>query len=67
MTENEELLERIHALEVAQATQTVTQAGMAAALPAGIGGLATVVTAGGANFVIGIFLGLAIAKAGRSS
>jgi hypothetical protein len=67
MAENEELLERVHALEVGQAAQTATQAGLAAALPAGIGGLATVVVAGGVNFVIGIFLGLALAKGGRNS
>lgn len=65
--ENDQLLERVHALEVTQAAQTATQAGMAAALPAGIGGLASLVAAGGANLVIGIFLGLAIARAARAS
>jgi hypothetical protein len=38
-----------------------------ATLPAGLGGLAAMVAAGGANLVIGIFLGIAIAKAGRST
>jgi hypothetical protein len=67
MPDNDELLERIHTLEVAQSAQTATQAGLAAALPAGLGGLAAMVAAGGANLVIGIFLGIAIAKAGRAT
>ena len=67
MAENDELIERVHALEVGQAAQTATQAGLAAALPAGLSGLATVVVAGGVNLVIGIFLGLTLAKGGRHS
>lgn len=65
--ENDQLLERVHALEVTQAAQTATQAGMAMALPAGLGGLATLMATGGANLVIGVFLGMAIARASRPS
>ena len=66
-----DLLERIHALEVAQATQAATtagaqatqaatQAGTMATNAAGMAGLAWANAAGAAGLIIGMFLGLAI-------
>ena len=75
--EQEQLVERIHALEVAQATQAATQAGAAAttaATQAGTvatgaaaqAGMMATLAAGGVALVTGIFLGLAISRAQRS-
>ena len=71
--DNEKLLERIHALETAQATQTATTAGMEAtqgAVQAGnmatttamTTGTMTTVAAGSMGLIAGIFLGLAIRR-----
>lgn len=71
--EGDDLKERIHALETALATQTATTAGMEATNAATTAGLQAaqaaaqvgtwaVMVAGSASMVVGIFLGLAIAK-----
>jgi hypothetical protein len=72
--DQEKLLERVHALEVAQATQTATQAGSAATLSAtqagaaattaaAQAGMAAAVAAGVAGLIAGIFLGITLSKA----
>lgn len=77
MAEDGDVIERIHKLEVAQATQVATTAGAqatqaatqaaaAATGAAGMAGLASSVASGAVAFIVGVFLGLAIAKAGRS-
>ncbi len=71
--DNEKLLERIHALETAQAGQTATTAGMEAtqgAIQAGnmatttamTTGTMTTMAAGSIGLIVGIFLGLAIRR-----
>jgi len=71
--DNEQLIERIHALETAQATQTATTAGMEAtqgAVQAGnmatttamTTGTMTTMAAGSAGLIAGIFLGLALRR-----
>ncbi len=71
--DNEKLLERIHALETAQATQTATTAGMEAtqgAVQAGnmatttamTTGTMTTMAAGSIGLIAGIFLGLALRR-----
>jgi hypothetical protein len=71
--DNEKLLDRIHALETAQATQTATTAGMEAtqgAVQAGnmattaamTTGVMTTMAAGSIGLIVGIFLGLAIRR-----
>lgn len=71
--DNEQTVERIHALEVAQATQAATMAGAEATQTAmNAGNMATTtamttgtlmaVAAGGVSLVVGIFLGLALRK-----
>jgi hypothetical protein len=71
--ENDQLLDRVHSLEVAQATQAASLAGAEAtqgALQAGnmattaamqAGTMATL-AAGGISLLVGIFLGLAIRR-----
>ncbi len=70
---DEEVDERLHSLETAQAvqvatqtgaqaTQAATQAGQAATTAAAHAGTWSTMSAGGAGLVAGIFLGLAIAK-----
>ena len=72
--ENDDLKERIHALETAQATQAATTAGMEATQTAVTAGMQAtqaaaqvgtwaVMAAGSVSMVVGIFLGIAIAKA----
>lgn len=73
MPDNEELIERIHSLETAQAVQTATQSGVAATQAATQAGMsattaaahagtwATMVAAA-AGVVAGILLGIAITK-----
>jgi Na+/H+ antiporter NhaC len=74
MPEDDDVVERIHALEVAQATQVAssagaqatmaaTQAGATAATGASVAGLAAAVASGAGGLIVGIFLGLAISKA----
>lgn len=71
--DNEQLIERIHALETAQATQTATTAGMEAtqgAVHAGnmatttamTTGTMTTMAAGSMGLLAGVFLGLAIRR-----
>jgi hypothetical protein len=71
--DNEKLLERIHALETAQATQAASTAGMEAtqgAVQAGnmatttamTTGTMTTMAAGSMGLIVGIFLGLAIRR-----
>lgn len=72
--DNEQLVERIHALETAQATQTAATAGMEATQAAAqAGNMATTaamttgtmftMAAGSMGLIAGIFLGLAIRRA----
>lgn len=58
-----DLTERVHSLEVAQATQAATQAGATATTAAAQAGTWGVVIAGSAGLVVGIFLGIAISNA----
>ena len=71
--DNEKLVERIHALETAQATQAATTAGMEAtqgAVQAGnmatttamTTGTMTTMAAGSMGLIAGIFLGLALRR-----
>ena len=71
--ENNDLTERIHALETAQATQAATTAGMEATQTAVTAGMQAtqaaaqvgtwaVMAAGSASLIVGMFLGMAIAK-----
>ena len=71
--DNEKLLERIHALETAQATAAATTAGMEAtqgAVQAGnmatttamTTGTMTTMAAGSVGLIVGMFLGLAIRR-----
>jgi len=74
MPENDQNLgERVRSLETAQAvqvatqtgaqaTQAATQAGQAATTAAGHAGTWSTMGAGAAGFIVGIFLGLSIAK-----
>jgi hypothetical protein len=72
--ENDDLKERIHSLETAQATQAATTAGMEstnAATTAGLqaaqaaaqAGTWAVLAGSGASLIVGIFLGMSIVKA----
>jgi len=61
--EKDDLKERIHALETAQATQTATTTGMQATQAAMQAGTWTTIGAGAASLIVGIFLGIAISKA----
>ena len=74
--ENDDLKERIHALETAQATQVATTSGMEATNAATTAGLQTaqataqagtwaVMAAGSVSLIVGIFLGMAIAAGKR--
>jgi len=63
MQENNDLTERVHALETAQAVQVATQAGASATTAATHAGTWSTMVAGSAGLVAGIFLGIAIAKA----
>ena len=71
--DNEKLLERIHALEIGQATQAATTAGMEStqgAVQAGnmatttamTTGTMTTMAAGSIALIVGIFLGLAMRR-----
>jgi hypothetical protein len=70
--EQDQVQERIHGLEVAQATQAATMAGAEATQAAAMAGAQaaqaaahagtwSTMVAGSAGFVVGIFLGMAIA------
>ena len=71
--DNDQMLERIHTLEVAQATQAASMAGAEATQTAmNAGNMATttamttgtvmMIASGGVSLVVGIFLGLALRK-----
>ena len=71
--ENDDLKERIHALETAQATAAATTAGMEAtnaattaglqaAQAAATAGTFAVMAAGSVSLIVGLFLGMTIAK-----
>ncbi len=71
--DNDEMQERIHSLETAQATQAATTAGMEATQTATTTGLQAaqaaaqagtwaVMAAGSISLIVGIFLGMAIAR-----
>lgn len=69
MPDNDTTTERVHALEVAQATQAgaqatmaATQAGATSATAAAHAGTWATMAAGSVALVVGIFLGLTIAK-----
>lgn len=73
MPEQDELTERVHALEVgqatqaavqtgAQATQAAVQAGAASTNAAAHAGTLAAVGAGSVAFIVGIFLGIAIRR-----
>lgn len=64
--DQDQMTERVHALEVAQATQAAVQAGAATTTAAGQAGTLGVVIAGSAGFIAGLFLGLAISRAQKS-
>jgi hypothetical protein len=72
--EDDDMKERIHALETAQATQAATTAGMEATQTAATAGMQAaqaaaqagtwaVMAAGSVSLIVGMFLGMAIAKA----
>ena len=74
VADDSDMIERLHKLEVAQATQVAvgagadatlaaTQAGATAAGAASVAGLAAAMASGAASLIVGIFLGLAISKA----
>ncbi len=77
MTENGTgVMEKLHDIEVAQATLTATTAGAQATMAAttaggmatgaaSMAGLASAVVAGAAGFVVGVFMGLAVAHSGH--
>ena len=58
-----QLAERVHALEVSQSTQAATQAGAATTTAGAQVGLAGAIIAGSVGLIVGIFLGIAISNA----
>ncbi len=58
-----QLLERVHALETAGAGQAATLAGAQATQAAAQAGTWATMAAGSVGLIVGIFLGMAIAKA----
>ena len=61
--EQDQITERIHALETAQATQAAMTTGAEATQAAAHAGTWSTMVAGSVGMVVGLFLGLAIAKA----
>lgn len=61
--DQDQLLERVHALEVAGAGQAATLAGAQAAQTAAQAGTWATMIAGSAGLIVGLFLGMAISKA----
>lgn len=59
--EQDQVQERIHGLEVAQATQMATVAGAEATQAAAHAGTWSTMVAGSGAFIVGIFLGMAVA------
>ena len=64
--DQDQLTERVHALEVAQATQAATQAGAAATTAAAQAGTVGAVIAGSAGFIAGLLLGILLTQARRA-
>lgn len=64
--DQDQTTERIHALEVAQATQTAAMGGAQATQTAMQAGTMSTVVAGSAGLIVGIFLGLAVAAISRA-
>ncbi len=64
--DQDKLTERVHSLEVAQATQAATQAGAAATTAAAQAGTAAAVIAGSAGFIAGLLLGILLTRAQRA-
>ena len=64
--DQDKLTERVHALEVAQATQAATQAGAAATTAAAQAGTVGAVIAGSAGFIAGLLLGILLTRAQRA-
>ncbi len=62
VADQDELLNRVHALEVSQAGQAATLAGAQATQAATQAGTVATMVAGSAALIIGIVLGMAIAK-----
>ncbi len=62
MPDQEQLLERVHALEVSQAGQAATMAGAQATQAAAQGGTWATMVAGSASLIIGLVLGVLINK-----
>ncbi len=60
--EHDQLVERVHALEVALATQAATQTGAAATNAAAQAGTWSTMAAGFAGLVVGMFLALALRR-----
>ena len=58
-----QLAERVKALEVAQSAQAATQAGAATTTAAAQAGMAVAIVAGSVGLIVGIFLGIAISNA----
>ena len=63
--EQDQVVERVHALETAQATQAAAMAGAEATQAAAHAGTWSTMLAGAGGFVVGIFLGMAITNARR--
>ncbi len=61
--DQDQLLERVHALETAGAGQAATLAGAQATQAAAQAGTWATMAAGSVGLIVGIFLGIAIAKA----
>ena len=61
--EQDKVVERVHALEVAQATQTAAMTGAEATQAAAHAGTWSTMVAGAGGFVVGVFMGMAIARA----
>ncbi len=61
--DQDQLLERVHAVEVAGAGQAATLAGAQATQAAAQAGTWATMMAGSAGLLVGIFLGMAITKA----
>jgi hypothetical protein len=64
--DQKDMTERVHALEVAQATQTATLGGAQATQAAMHAGTWSTYAAGSVGLIVGIFLGLAIAALSRA-
>jgi hypothetical protein len=60
--DNEKLIERIHALETAQATQTAATGGAQATQAAAQAGMMATIATGSVSLITGIILGMAIGR-----